>query len=711
MRLVTLCSLLLGLAAAAHAVPSLVKPVSEAVTVVYDDTGNWGGDMSNHITHQSGSAYRARKILDLSAVPQATWDRTQTVRLSLNLMVHDYSFHYCPQINGLDEAFQVIINGQVHEYPMRAGAPVMAQDSIPNMDWHDLVIPKAELRRGPNEIVIAKAPGKIGQPDARPDDYLYLGIDSSRKRGNSAVAFDGQTWTQERLTVPGGNGEYMVRLYLIAGTASVRAVWRGSAVRVQGSGVRAGSGARRPSAPDRDDPAGILLYAGARGVKPAPEGCRLTAGQSARVEWDPAGFDRLEPLRVSVQVRGPARMQWLDARGEPAREPAIAGLAGTLPAGRTLKPSGVVITAAGEATVQSVTVEGSRGFHQPQPRINMAPAIADPPATQPRRPACRVEPKAVTLAGGFTQAVFERGDHLRLRSLKNLISRSEMLRHPNAVALFLVEVAGRRYAGSRDFRLVGLKAKGNGFEAILEGPATGNRPAAPAGAASRPASTNAPAGAPTAGAASPPAGIHAMAGAPTAGAQFRIVLSISASAEGLRMAMNLINIGRAPADFKLAFPHLSGLAVSEKPEEDYYFYPFGGGIIADAPALIRHGYGDHEALYQVMDLFSPARGCGLSLRTDDTQGWHKILALRKHVPERAVVNDRRTAADQFVRPEYRWGNSLDAEIEGTSFSYEYLRRRRSVGSMGSVGSVGSGAGPHSPYSPYSPHFGIQCGWL
>ncbi len=226
MRTLALCFLFLGLTPLAYAVPSLVQRISGAVTVVYDDTGNWGGDMSNSITHQCSSSYRARKILDLSDVPPAAWEEAQTVRLSLYLMVHDYSFHDCPQINGLDEAIQVIINGRVHEYPTNAGAPVMAQDSQPKMDWYDLVLPRSEFRLGPNEIVIAKAPGKIGNPDARPDDYLYLGIDNSRKRGNSAVTFDGQSWTQESLTVPGGNGEYMVRLYLLTRETAFESRWQ-----------------------------------------------------------------------------------------------------------------------------------------------------------------------------------------------------------------------------------------------------------------------------------------------------------------------------------------------------------------------------------------------------------------------------------------------------------------------------------------------------
>ena len=71
------------------------------------------------------------------------------------------------------------------------------------------------------------------------------------------------------------------------------------------------------------------------------------------------------------------------------------------------------------------------------------------------------------------------------------------------------------------------------------------------------------------------------------------------------MGLAVSNCCSKPVEFKIAFPHLEGLAISDRPEDDYYFFPWGGGIFSDAPAVIRRGYGDHEAIYQVMDLFRP----------------------------------------------------------------------------------------------------------
>lgn len=67
-----LLSLLFAPLAAVLAVPSLLETVADGVTVVRDDTGNWGG-MTNGITHMNRGGCTARKILDTSDVPAAVW--------------------------------------------------------------------------------------------------------------------------------------------------------------------------------------------------------------------------------------------------------------------------------------------------------------------------------------------------------------------------------------------------------------------------------------------------------------------------------------------------------------------------------------------------------------------------------------------------------------------------------------------------------------
>ncbi len=230
-------------------------------------------------------------------------------------------------------------------------------------------------------------------------------------------------------------------------------------------------------------------------------------------------------------------------------------------------------------------------------------------------------------------ARFETGRRLRLVSLANSITRTEMVRVPDALWLFWVQVDGTAYAGSRDFDLTSVMPTGTGFGAEL--------------------ALRAPA--------------------------LRATFTATMETEGLRLGLKLANAGSAPVDFKLAFPHLAGLAVSNQAAEDYYYFPWGGGIVNDRPATIRRGYGDYEALYQIMDLSSPSRGGGLSLRLDDAEGWHKLLSLRKYLPGQGEVNgDAPEGMNSRVAAPYRVPNPLGA-VPGTGLSADYLRRTRAPG--------------------------------
>jgi hypothetical protein len=606
MRNLLLIPLLLLLTSVAMAVPSQVVTIGDGVLEIRDDLGVWGG-LSNGITHMNKGDYTARKILDTSAVPAAEWNAAPEVRLSVFFMVRDFSKHELGTANGLDEKYQIVVNGKVHEYPTNGGAPVYAEPGTPACQWYDLVIPKSEFVHGSNEILVRKS------PDSKGDDYLYLGIDNSQKRGNSAVAFDGKNWTQDKLTIPGGKGEYMIRLYLLSKPTRFEVKWQ-------------------PGKP-AVDPGGFIAYAGGRGLAATANGMTIPAGQSARVEWAGESLDMLEPVTATVAASGAPKIEWLDAQGAAAKGQAAAKDGQlTLPGKRPFQPTGVLITATNApAVVTGVTIAGSRSYHPLPAKVNIAPAIKAVSAPAPLKPSCKISNGEIILTGGQLRATFKRSSGLRLTSLYNNVTKTEMVRDPSASALFLVEVGDKRYAGSRDFKLTNVKPTENGFVAQMDLP--------------------------------DPA--------------LRGLLTVRMENTGLRMGFSLTNTAQKATDFKLAFPHLAGLAVSPEIKDDYYYFPWGGGIISDTSATIRRGYGDHEALYQVMDLYSPALGGGLSMRADDSEGWHKVVAMRKHIPGAFDVNQE--TMYMRVKPEYKWiPGPLDI-IDGTSMAYEYLRRTREPG--------------------------------
>jgi len=87
---------------AAMAAPSIVERVSPTVYVVRDDAGVWGGGITG-ITHQRGPDYWAKKVLDLSNLPESVWQTSTQARLSVFFTVRDYSWHNAKTTNGLDE--------------------------------------------------------------------------------------------------------------------------------------------------------------------------------------------------------------------------------------------------------------------------------------------------------------------------------------------------------------------------------------------------------------------------------------------------------------------------------------------------------------------------------------------------------------------------------------------------------------------------------
>jgi len=595
-------SLLFATTSQALATPSQVERVADDVYLVRDDAGHWGGSATG-MTHQRGPHYEAKKILDLSQVPEDVWASVNQVRLAAYFCVRDYSLYGLGTANGLDEAFEVVVNGKPQRVPTGSGVPVYTDGTSMEklFDWHAFLVPKELLVRGPNEFVF-----RMVVPEGKKaDDYLYLGIDNTVAGGNSFGKLGPkEVWRADRLNANGAKGEYMVRLYLVRGQQEFQASWR-------------------PGEDRLTDPHGVVQYAGSH-------------GPTTRLEWNPRRLDRLSPVALTVETADakPFTLHWLDGQGEPVKPP----VKGQGPRFEThlespLKsiPSGVAIDK--RTAITSLTLSASRSFYPVSESVNMAPHVQPAKGSrQNRKPTCDVAADKLTLANDNLRCQFTVIDgKLKLTSLWNELAVAEMVRRPEDCALLLVEVDGKRYAGSRDFicREVKPMTDRPGFVATLI---------------------------------SEPLGLEG-------------VLSVWID-EALHLGCELINRRDKPVDFKLAFPHFSGLAVSEQPADDYYFFPWGGGIFSDAPAVVRRGYGDHEAIYQVMDVFSPARGAGLAVWCTDADGRHKVLALRKHIPGRQELNG--DAAHTPTAPEYLWTNCLEA-VPGTGMTYEYLRRTRKPG--------------------------------
>jgi len=186
------CWALTVLAASAAAVsPFRIDAVTPFVTMVHDDNGIWGG-ISMGTTHQERPAYQAKKRLSTAGIPAATWRQIREARIRILFFIQDVSY-LARTPNGLDESFELVVNGHVHRYATAAGFPAKyrSRDKF-NWQWTDFVVPVSELNHGDNEIIVRKAPAAGNKND----DYIYVGIDNSVRNGNSFMSEDGGvTWT------------------------------------------------------------------------------------------------------------------------------------------------------------------------------------------------------------------------------------------------------------------------------------------------------------------------------------------------------------------------------------------------------------------------------------------------------------------------------------------------------------------------------------
>ncbi|MCD6351358.1 MAG: hypothetical protein J7M26_04470, partial [Armatimonadetes bacterium] len=199
-----------------------VERVRPGVWMVYNDNGTWGGP-SMGTSHQNNPRYQTRKTLNLAVLPEDLWAKVKSARLRVFFAVQDYSWAL-PEVpnNGMDESFEVVLNGHATRYPVAGGfgGRASAGEKM-KWQWQDFPLPLDRLKRGDNEVIFRKVPppGKT-----RTDDYIYVGIDNTAEHGTSAVSFDGgKTWSTDQLNTIGARGEYMVRVVLITGDLHTQA--------------------------------------------------------------------------------------------------------------------------------------------------------------------------------------------------------------------------------------------------------------------------------------------------------------------------------------------------------------------------------------------------------------------------------------------------------------------------------------------------------
>jgi hypothetical protein len=371
-----------------------------------------------------------------------------------------------------------------------------------------------------------------------------------------------------------------------------------------------------------DDPDGFAAY------------CQLE-DSALRLEPRPGVWDMARDVTVAVRHQGPApAVEWL------LREKSKAPFA-AIPGGGTVyrlspcrkAPDALLVRPGPETVLGEVTISYQANTTPRAELPDIRPEI-QPPAGQRQPLQATVRKRAdgtVLLDNGALRAVFRVTPKLELLSLHAAEINRNILADPAATQLFRLKV-GDRVLGCRDATVERLTLDTAGFSAIL---------------------------------------------APTDLPALRIQLQARLVEDELDLGCTVRCVGPEPIQFHLSFPHLAGLQLGADPSEDYYLFPWGGGVIGNHSASLRTAYGENTAWWQMIDLFNPQRGGGIYLRVDDPTGLYKAPHLRKGKDVSADFTLDDTGRG-YLLPEMQWQTAL-APVPGISLCFDYLRRNRQAG--------------------------------
>ena len=276
--------------------------------------------------------------------------------------------------------------------------------------------------------------------------------------------------------------------------------------------------------------------------------------------------------------------------------------------------------------VRSVKASFAPAREWPAARPDMTPEVNAPAGARTGvAPSCRIDNSTAILENEAIRAEFQLAPALALKSLFCAEVNKNILKAADETRIFRIHAGGRTY-DARDGKVTSVKPLSNGFQAVvlLEEP------------------------------------------------RLECTVSVIAERDELRFKLDVVNRGESGADFALAFPHLDGITLSAKPEDDFYLFPFGGGIIGGENCHFRSAYGQNDAWWQMVDLFSRTSGGGVYLRGDDPDASYKFLNLRKGkgVKHPDLYRLCTGTTPGFFESEHHWPHALsEGDYAGMAIDY------------------------------------------
>lgn len=265
-------------------------------------------------------------------------------------------------------------------------------------------------------------------------------------------------------------------------------------------------------------------------------------------------------------------------------------------------------------------------------RATIAPAVADPAgAPTSQEPQAVIEDGIITLSNGFFELQLGADPILEIQELRVAYNNWEnIIVAPENTELFWAKV-NNQDVRAREFRVQGVT------------PLT-----------------------------APQQGVDVALVAEQYSLRGKLQIAIDETRE-IRLSLEWFNDGSENLRVKTAFPHLGGIRISARDEDDYYLFPIKGGVISSKAGYLNSAYGETTGFWQMLDVYSPEMGMGLYVRIDDTTGLHKHMSLSKGKDLEVEYNDVGYRAPD---PEISWAYDrlLRGAQEGTAMAFGYQAR-------------------------------------
>src|SRR5690606_6562504 len=123
---------------------------------IIEDNGAFAGS-SLGTTHQNNAEYQIEKTLD---VPAAALQNAKQARLRVYLTLRDNSRAGGIPANGMDEAFELLVNGRPFVYQTADPTLPSVGTGAPRWAWHNFTIPVSALKAGANTFLFRKTPSE-----------------------------------------------------------------------------------------------------------------------------------------------------------------------------------------------------------------------------------------------------------------------------------------------------------------------------------------------------------------------------------------------------------------------------------------------------------------------------------------------------------------------------------------------------------------------